>query len=180
MPEIAVMDLNVIQSCFYRNSQIVTRISMQAQISMQGGILTKIKKWIGVHAKGLGRKSGGLERRKVERAYVRQQFWQHIQILRKILMNLGTKMSKIRSEIWKLQYLVREIQKCLSCTNKTESKFSPRSRAKELLKFIKLFKPFKLCRICPILSCFRQYNVHKINLFFSTSKNILSANSIYF
>ena len=47
--------------------------------------------------------------------------------------------------------------------NKTESKISPRSRAKELLKFIKLFKPFKLCRTCPIISCFRQYNMHKIN-----------------
>ena len=49
---------------------------------------------------------------------------------------------------------------------KTESKFSPRSRAKELFKFIKLSKPFKLCRTCPILS--------------STSKNTLWQNQFIF
>ena len=61
--------------------------------------------------------------------------------------------------------------------NKTESKFSPRSRSKKLLKF---------CKATPILSCYsilnwiENYNMHEINLFLSTSKNISCAKSIYF
>ena len=57
--------------------------------------------------------------------------------------------------------------------NKTESKFSPRSRAKELSKFIKLFKPFNICRISSILSfLYRKlhYNMNKINFTFTESK----------
>ena len=74
------------------------------------------------------------------------------------------------------EYVFRA-QKHQNWLNKTESKFSPRSRAKKTIKILQNYSNSFM--LSSILFNFH-YNMHEINLFLSMSENVLGARSIYF